>query len=342
MKKNKLLITGGCGYIGSHTLIAIIENSDYELISLDNHLNSSQKALDRVAEITGKKVKNYDIDLQDNDGLKQVFEENPDLLGVIHFAALKSVPESVENPILYYRNNLDGLLNLLDCCQTYGVEQFIFSSSCSVYGNPEKLPVAETAPFQAAESPYAATKQMAEQILKDFVKAAENVRCVSLRYFNPVGAHSSGKNGEDPRNPPTSLVPIIVEVAAGIREKMFVWGDGYNTRDGSCIRDYIHVMDLAEAHVQAIRFLSQNPETNYEVFNLGTGEGVTVLEAIHAFEKTTSVKLNYEIGERRAGDVITVYSDTKKSDAVLGWKAKRGIEEMMQSAWAWKQYAENA
>ncbi len=341
MKKNKLLITGGCGYIGSHTLIAIIKNSDYGLISLDNHLNSSSKALDRVFEITGVRIKNYEIDLQDDQGVKQVFEENPDLLGVIHFAALKSVPESVEDPLLYYKNNLNGLLNLLNLCQNYGVEQFIFSSSCSVYSNPETLPVAETAPFQTAESPYAATKQMAEQILKDFVKSTKRVRCVSLRYFNPVGAHPSGKNGEDPRNPPTSLVPIIVEVAVGVRTKMFVWGDDYDTRDGSCIRDYIHVMDLAEAHLQAIRFLSEHQETNYEVFNLGTGEGVTVLEAIRAFEKTTGISLNYEIGERRAGDVIAVYSDTKKSSTLLGWEAKRGIDEMMQSAWAWKQHIEN-
>lgn len=340
MAKNKLLVTGGCGYIGSHTIIAILEAGDYEVISADNYLNSSAETLGRIRKITGKSVKNYELDLADPDATRQLFEEHPDLHGVIHFAALKSVPDSVADPVFYYRNNLNSLLNLLECCAAYQVGHFVFSSSCSVYGNPDKLPVDENTPFAQPESPYAATKQMSEQMIRDFVKTNQQVRCIALRYFNPVGAHPSGKNGEDPRNPPTSLVPIVVETAAGIRDKMYVWGDDYPTRDGSCIRDYIHVMDIAEAHIRAFDYLKANPATHWDAFNLGTGQGVSVLEAIHAFEKSTGQPLRYEIGARREGDVIAVYSDTKKSTDKLGWVARRSLEEMMQSAWNWKQHLE--
>lgn len=336
--KKKLLITGGCGYIGSHTMLAILEAGSYEVISADSYLNSSPRTLQRIQEITGLAVQNYEVDLADPAATERLFEAHPDLAGIIHFAALKSVPESVEQPLLYYRNNLNSLMNLLDCCRKFGVEYFIFSSSCSVYGNPDILPVGEKSPFQSPESPYAATKQMGEQILQDFVRQDASTRCIALRYFNPVGAHPSGKNGEDPRNPPTSLVPIIVETAAGEREKLSVWGDDYPTRDGSCIRDYVHVMDIAEAHLKAVDFLVENPEVRHEVFNLGTGEGVSVFEAVRAFEESTGVKLNYEVAARRPGDVIAVYSDTEKSRTQLGWEARYGIREMMQSAWKWKQY----
>jgi len=337
MLKNKILVTGGCGYIGSHTLIELLLRTSYNVISIDNLHNSSLKTLERVAAITNKTVKNYAIDLCDATALAQVFDENPDIVGIIHFAALKSVPESVAQPLLYYRNNVVSLLNLLEITQQKNINYFIFSSSCSVYGNVATLPVHENLPLQKAESPYAYTKQVGEEILKDFV-ANSPTQVIALRYFNPVGGHVSGLNGEDPRNPPTNLLPIITQTAAGLRKSMTVFGGDYATRDGSCVRDYVHVSDIANAHIIALQYLIDQKNTkNFDIFNLGTGNGITVLEAIEAFEKVTGITLNYIIGERRGGDVAAIYSDTTKSSNLLGWKTEISLEDMMLSAWKWQQ-----
>ena len=336
MTKNKILVTGGCGYIGSHTIIEILTNTNHDVISADSLINSSADAMDRIAEITGKSVKNYTVDLCDQAATEVIFRENPDLIGAIHFAALKSVPESVDKPLLYYRNNNNSLLNLLELCEKYGIGHFIFSSSCSVYGNVERLPVREDTPLNKAESPYAATKQMGEVMIESFARNSPG-KYMALRYFNPVGAHISGQIGENPTNPPTSLVPIITQTAIGRRPKMIVYGHDFPTRDGSCVRDYIHVSDIAEAHVKALQHLIGHGQTaQYDVLNLGTGLGVTVLEAIHAFEANTGEKLNYELGPPRPGDVVSIYSDTAKTERVLGWKPRRGIAEMMESAWKWQ------
>ncbi len=336
--KKKLLVTGGTGYIGSHTIISILEQGKYSVISADNYHNSSPEALDRIEAVTGQRVINYPIDLTDAHAVEALLRDHPDLAGIIHFAALKSVPESVEKPLLYYHNNLQSLIHLLEGADRHGIEHVVFSSSCSVYGNPVALPVREDTPFAAPESPYGATKQISEQIIQDFLRTNTRVRCVALRYFNPVGAHPSGKNGEDPRNVSTNLVPIIVEVAAGIREQMYVWGTDYPTRDGSCVRDYIHVMDVAEAHLRALDYLHARPSLRWEVFNLGSGTGITVLEAIRAFEQSTGVSLNYHLAQRRAGDVASVYADTQKAEELLGWQAQYSLHQMMQTAWAWKQH----
>ncbi len=350
--QKKIIITGGCGYIGSHTVVECLENytkengynEEYEIISIDNYLNSSSSVLKNIEELTGKKVKNYDVDLCNYEKTKEIFEKEINLnsentiVGIIHFAALKSVPDSVADPIFYYQNNLNSLLNILKLSKEYKVENFIFSSSCSVYGNVAELPVSETTPFGIAESPYAYTKQVGERMIIDFAKTSAAQKFVLLRYFNPVGAHISAQIGEDPKNPPTSLVPIITLTAAGKRDKMTVHGSDYETRDGSCIRDYIHVSDIAVAHRLAIDYLVENNKTNQvEIFNLGTGNGVTVLEAIKAFEKISNQKLNYELGGRREGDVVEIYADNQKAKTVLGWETKFGIEEMMLSAWKWQE-----
>ena len=355
--QKKIIITGGCGYIGSHTVVECLENytkengydTDYQIISIDNYLNSSSSVIKNIEELTGKKVKNYEVDLCNYEKTKEIFEKETNhnsqhsIVGIIHFAALKSVPDSVADPIFYYQNNLNSLLNILKLSKEYKVENFIFSSSCSVYGNATELPVSENTPFGIAESPYAYTKQVGERMIIDFAKTSEHQKFVLLRYFNPVGAHVSAKIGEDPKNPPTSLVPIITLTAAGKRDKMRVHGSDYETRDGSCIRDYIHVSDIAEAHRLAIDYLisSNNKNDNeinqVEIFNLGTGNGVTVLEAIKAFEKVSDKKLNYELGERREGDVVEIYADNQKAKTVLGWNPKYGIKDMMRSAWKWQQ-----
>lgn len=339
MKENKILVTGGCGYIGSQTIIQILRSTDYKVVSVDNFSNSSKETLDRIEEITGRKVFNYEVDLADLEATKTIFQENKDLQGVIHFAALKSVPESVEKPLLYYRNNINSLLNILQCCEEFGVEHHIFSSSCSVYGNVEQLPVDENTPLGNVESPYAHTKAIGEEIIELFAKNS-STRNIALRYFNPVGADETGLIGEDPvsNDKPNNLVPFITRTAAGIYPKLTVFGGDYNTRDGSCVRDYIHVMDIADAHIQALDYLIGNKSIQYEVFNLGTGNGVTVLEAIKAFEKVSKQKLNYEIGPRRAGDVENIYSDSKKAKDKLHWEANRSIDEMMASAWKWQQH----
>jgi UDP-glucose 4-epimerase len=333
----KVLVTGGCGYIGSHTIIDLINNG-FDVVSIDNFYNAEPKVLEGIHRITGVKVKNYNINICDLAKTKQVFSEHPDIVGIIHFAALKAVGESVEKPLLYFQNNLGSLLNVLECMKEFDVKQLIFSSSCSAYGNADELPVTENTPFQEAESPYARTKQMGEHILQDFSKKYTDFNCVSLRYFNPAGAHESAIIGESPTNNASNLVPVITGVAIGKREKLTVFGDDYDTRDGSCIRDYIHVMDLANAHTRAMQFvLAGKNEKNAEVFNLGIGQGVSVLEAIQAFEKVNQIKLNYEIGPRRAGDVVAIYANYEKAAQLLGWQPSRNIEDIMRTAWRWEE-----
>lgn len=338
-----ILITGGTGYIGSHTAIELIQEGRFEVISVDNYHNSSPAALDRIEAITGVRMHNYEVDACDLDALKAVFAAHPDIEGVIHFAALKAVGESVAKPLWYYRNNLDSLANVLSCCEEFGVPHVIFSSSCTVYGEIDALPVTEATPTTEAASPYGNTKLIGERIIQDFVKVTPSLKAVALRYFNPVGAHESGLNGEDPLNKPNNLVPIITRVAAGLMPQLTIYGGDYPTRDGTCIRDYIHVTDLAIAHIKALDYLREGRhEARYERFNLGAGEGVSVLEAIAAFERSTGQKLNYTIGPRRPGDVTAIYSDSSLAQARLDWQAKRGIDEMMASAWKWQETLKQA
>lgn len=333
----KVLVTGGCGYIGSHTIVDLLDHG-FEVVSVDNLVNSSTDSLDGVEAITGIRVQNYEVDLCDLAATKQIFEDHPDINGVIHFAALKFVGESVEQPLRYFNNNINSLLNVLSCVEEFEVDHFIFSSSCSVYGNTDALPVTEDTPLQEAESPYGRTKQIGEQIIKDFAQKQQASSFVSLRYFNPCGAHPSALLGESPVHKASNLVPVITETAIGKREKMMVFGDDYDTRDGSCVRDYIHVMDLANAHTKALQFLAdQKNESNYTVFNLGIGDGVSVLEAVNAFMKVTGQSLNYEVGPRRPGDVVAIYANLDKAAGALGWTPQYGIEDIMKTAWAWEQ-----
>jgi len=333
---SKILVTGGCGYIGSHTIVDLFENG-YDVISIDDNSRSDAGSLNGVEKITGKAVKNYKVDLCNFDDTHAVFGENEDIEGVIHFAAYKAVGESVDKPLMYYENNLNSLLNILKCVQEFDVPYFVFSSSCTVYGNPDVIPVTEKTPTKPAESPYGATKQMGEQILTSFAKIA-NTQVIALRYFNPVGAHPSIEIGELPIGRPQNLVPAITQTAIGKLPKMFVHGDDYDTRDGSCLRDYIHVSDIAHAHTLAIQYLEKEKNSsNYEIFNLGTGNGVTVLEAIRSFEKVSGVKLNYEIGPRREGDIVAIYANNDHAVNSLGWEIKYGIDDMMLTAWKWEQ-----
>ncbi len=332
-----ILVTGGCGYIGSHTVIELLQAGRFDVVSIDNFLNSSEAALDRIEAIAGKRIVNYAVDLCDHEATRAVFRQHPDIRGVIHFAALKSVPDSVADPLLYYHNNLESLVNMLRCCEEFRIGSFIFSSSCSIYGNIDRLPVSEDSPANAI-SPYGKTKEIGERIISDFANISKHVNSIALRYFNPVGAHPSGLNGEDPGNPPTALVPVITQTASGLRPKMTVYGGDLDTRDGSCIRDYLHVIDIAQAHIKALDYhFSGKNESNYEAINLGSGKGVSVLEAITAFERIAGMKLNYEIGPARAGDVVAIYSDTTKAREVLGWETQLGIDEMIASAWKWQQ-----
>ncbi len=332
----KILVTGGCGFIGSHTIVDLLNNG-FDVISIDSFLNSSEESIKGIEAITGKKIKNYCVDLCDMEATRKVFAENKDIIGVIHFAALKSVGESVDKPLWYYRNNINSLLNILSICSEFDVQNLIFSSSCSVYGNATELPVTETTPLQKAESPYALTKQIGETMIQDYCNINPQFNAILLRYFNPAGAHKSALLGEAPVNPALSLVPVITETAIGKRGKATVFGNDYDTRDGSCIRDYIHVMDLANAHTKAMQYAMENKEAGTcDVFNLGIGEGVTVLEAIKAFEKVTRQKLNYEIGPRRPGDVVAIYSNYKKAAEKLSWEPTRGIEDIMSTAWEWE------
>lgn len=329
----KILVTGGCGYIGSHTLVDLIENG-YDVISVDNFSRSRPSMLEGVEKITGRKIKNYYTDLCLFGETQKIFRENPDIKGIIHFAAYKSVNESVENPLLYFENNLVSLINLLKCATQLHVPHFVFSSSCSVYGNPDRTPVTEDSPLAAAESPYGATKQMGEEIVRS-CSHRDKIKSCLLRYFNPVGAHPSGLIGEYPIGKPSNLVPVITQTAAGIQESMEVYGTDYSTRDGSCIRDYIHVCDIAHAHTLALEYLKSHPG-NCEVFNLGSGSGHSVLELIEKFQSISGMRLNYSVGPRRAGDVIAIFADNKKARDLLGWKLKYGLEDMMRSAWNWQ------
>lgn len=332
---SKILVTGGCGYIGSHTIVDLLENG-FTVISIDDNSRSTAYAVNGIELITGKKIKNYKVDLKNFDETLAVFQENPDITGVIHFAAYKAVGESVKEPLVYYENNLFGLVNLLKCVQEFEIPHFVFSSSCTVYGNPETIQVTEASPVKKAESPYGATKQMSEEILLDFTKKGIT-STILLRYFNPVGAHPSGFIGELPIGKPQNLVPAITQTAIGKISKMTVFGTDYPTRDGSCIRDYVHVCDIAHAHTLAIQFLDHKKnKTGCEIFNLGTGNGFTVLEVIHIFEKVSGVKLNYEIGPRRPGDIIAIYANNNLAVTQLGWKIKYGLTEMMQTAWEWE------
>lgn len=331
----KILVTGGCGYIGSHTIVDLIENG-FDVISIDDQSRSTRYLLDGIEKITGKKVKNYKVDLKDYNDTRAVFQENEDISGIIHFAAYKAVGESVEEPLMYYENNLFSLINLLKCVDEFHVPHFVFSSSCTVYGSPDTIPVTEDSPIKKAESPYGSTKQMGEEIITNVVKAADT-KAILLRYFNPVGAHPSILIGELPIGKPANLVPAITQTAIGKIPQLTVFGDDYPTRDGSNIRDYIHVSDIAHAHTLALQYLLANKnKTNCDIFNLGTGNGVSVLEAIKAFEEVSGQKLNYKIGPRRPGDVVAIYANNNYARTALGWDIKYDLNEMMRTAWAWE------
>ncbi len=330
-----ILVTGGCGYIGSHTVVDLLENG-YEVISVDNNSRSNPRIMDGIESITGKRVKNYKVDLCNFDDTFAIFQEN-DIRGVIHFAAYKSVEESAEKPLLYFENNLVSLINLLKCVQEFRTPHFVFSSSCTVYGNPDQIPVTESTPPRPAESPYGYTKQMGEQIINEFAKSS-GTPCILLRYFNPAGAHPSIRIGELPLGRPQNLVPAITQTAIGKLKKMYVHGDDYPTRDGSCIRDYIHVSDIAHAHTLALSYLEDQKNKGLcEVFNLGSGHGVTVLEAIKAFEKVSGMPLHYEIGPRRLGDVVAIYANNDHAKDLLGWQPRYSLDDMMRTAWDWEQ-----
>ncbi|WP_291784144.1 UDP-glucose 4-epimerase GalE [Cecembia sp.] len=331
----KILITGGAGYIGSHTAVALVD-AGFEPVIIDNFSNSDKSVLSGLKHILGKDLSYYEGDCNDSTLLNKVFSEN-DFQGVIHFAAFKAVGESTQLPLKYYSNNIDSLLILLETMAAHGVKDLVFSSSCTVYGQPDVLPVSEDTPRQEAESPYGNTKKICEDILRDYIKSGVNSRIISLRYFNPVGAHPSGEIGELPLGVPNNLVPFITQTAMGIREKLTVFGNDYNTADGSCVRDYIHVMDLADAHVKALAYLSQQKDNFYDLFNVGTGNGNTVLEVIQTFEKISQLALNYHIGPRRPGDIEKVWASTEKIQKVLGWKPKYSLEDSIRDSWNWQQ-----
>jgi UDP-glucose 4-epimerase len=332
----KILVTGGLGFIGSHTVVELV-NAGYDPVIIDDLSNSNIKILDQLSKIIGFKPDFHQIDLCDEQAVKTFAQNQPDVTGIIHFAAFKAVGESVQHPLKYYRNNFYSLINILNAFEGRDLN-LVFSSSCTVYGQPDKLPVTEDAPVKAAQSPYGNTKQIAEEILKDLIAAGSKYKVISLRYFNPVGAHESALIGELPIGVPQNLVPFITQTAMGKREKLMVWGDQYNTPDGSCIRDYIHVVDLGKAHVAALKLMEQESFTGYDVFNIGTGVGNSVLEVVNAFEAATGVKLNYEIGPARGGDVEQVWGDVTKSTEKLNWKAELDINTMMLSAWNWEKY----
>jgi UDP-glucose 4-epimerase len=341
--KKKILVTGGTGYIGSHTAVELLEDG-YEVVIIDNLYNSEAEVTDRIFQITGIKPELSVIDICDNEKLDTFFQKQKNIEGIIHFAAYKAVGESVNKPLEYYRNNLMSLINLLEAMKSYGIPHLVFSSSCTVYGQPEKLPVSEDAPIQPAVSPYGNTKQIGEEIIRDSAAADKKLKAISLRYFNPIGAHPSALIGELPRGVPENLVPYITQAAYGLREELKVFGNDYNTPDGSCIRDYLHVVDLAKAHVTAVKRLIENKnKTNYEVFNLGTGNGVSVLEAIRSFERATGIKLKYRITGRRAGDIEKIWADPSLANKELGWRTESSLDEAMKTAWDWEKYIrENA
>ena len=334
--KGKILVTGGTGYIGSHTVVEL-QHSGYEVVIVDNLSNSRADVVDNIEKVSGIRPAFEQLDCLDYTGLDALFTKYAGIKGIIHFAASKAVGESVQKPLMYYRNNLVSLINLLELMPKHGVEGIIFSSSCTVYGQPDVLPVTEEAPIKTAESPYGNTKQINEEIVQDFVKSGAPINAILLRYFNPIGAHPSALLGELPSGVPQNLVPFLTQTAMGIREKLSVFGDDYDTPDGSCIRDYINVVDLAKAHVVAMdRIMQQKQAEKVEVFNIGTGRGLSVLELIHAFEAATGVMLNYQIVGRRAGDIEKVWANPDKANNVLGWKAEATIEDTLRSAWKWQ------
>ena len=335
--KERILVTGGTGFIGSHTVVEL-QNSGYDVVIIDNLSNSSADVVDGIEKITGIRPDFEQLDCLDYEGLDKVFAKYGNIKSIIHFAASKAVGESVQKPLLYYRNNLVSLINLLELKPKYGVKGIVFSSSCTVYGQPDVLPVTEDAPIKVAESPYGNTKQINEEIIRDTIKSGSPIQAILLRYFNPIGAHPTAIIGEMPNGVPQNLIPFLTQTAIGIREKLSVFGDDYNTPDGSCIRDYINVVDLAKAHVVAIdRILQDKQDEQVEVFNIGTGRGLSVLELIHVFEESTGVKLNYQIVGRRAGDIEQVWANPDKANNVLGWKAESTIEDTLRSAWKWQQ-----
>ena len=332
----KILVTGGLGFIGSHTVVEL-QNEGFEVIIVDNLSNSSEKVLEGIENITGIKTSFEKLDLREKNAVKAFFEKHQDIKGVIHFAASKAVGESVENPLLYYENNINTLVYLLQELQKRDEANFIFSSSCTVYGQAEKMPITEDSAVQAAMSPYGNTKQIGEEIITEVAKVS-NIRSILLRYFNPIGAHPSAEIGELPLGIPQNLVPFITQTAIGLREQLSVYGNDYNTPDGTAIRDYIHVVDLAKAHVIALKRLLENKNLDkVETFNLGTGTGSSVLEVINAFEKVSNQKLNYKIVDRREGDITSAYANTDKANTVLGWKAQSTLEDSLASAWKWEQ-----
>jgi UDP-glucose 4-epimerase len=338
---SKILVTGGTGYIGSHTSVELIEKG-FDIIIIDNLTNSEAVVIDRIQKITGVKPVLKIFDLCDREKLDMFIKKNKDISAVIHFAAYKSVGESVNKPLEYYRNNLLSLVNILDAMKRYGIPDLVFSSSCTVYGQPEKLPVSEDALIQLATSPYGNTKQIGEAIIRDTTFSDKKINAISLRYFNPIGAHPSALIGELPSGVPENLVPFITQTALGLREELKVFGDDYNTPDGSCVRDYLHVVDLAKAHVVAVkRLIERKNKTNYEVFNLGTGNGVSVLEAIKSFEHVTGIKLKYKIAGRRPGDIEKIWADPSFANKELGWKTLSSLDESMKTAWEWEKYIRN-
>ncbi len=332
----KVLVTGGLGYIGSHTVVEL-QQSGFEVVIVDDLSNSTLDVLDGITKITQHKPDFEKLDLRDKERVVAFFKKHNDINGIIHFAASKAVGESVEKPLLYYENNLNTLIYLLQQCEQHRIQNFIFSSSCTVYGEPDSLPITEDAPVKVAASPYGNTKQISEEILSDTC-AASQLNAIALRYFNPIGAHSSAEIGELPVGVPQNLVPFITQTAAGVREELSVFGDDYPTKDGSCIRDYIHVVDLAKAHVVALeRLFGRQNADQYEVFNVGTGRGSSVLEVVHAFERVTGEKLPYRVVDRRPGDVVAVYADTSRANEQLNWKAEHTMEQALASAWNWEQ-----
>lgn len=339
--KGKILVTGGAGYIGSHTAVELIK-SGYEVVIVDNLSNSRAEVIDSIQKITGTKPSFYNFDLCNAEKLSGFFKAEKGITGIIHFAASKAVGESVQKPLLYYRNNLNSLINLIDQMKVNGIPDLVFSSSCTVYGQPDKLPVTEDTPFKTAESPYGNTKQICEEIMQDVAKVNDDLNFIALRYFNPVGAHESAEIGELPLGVPANLVPFITQTAAGIRKELSVFGDDYDTSDGTAVRDYIHVVDLAEAHVKAMdRMIGKKQKRNYEYYNVGTGNGTSVLEVIKTFERVTNQKLNYKIVDRRPGDVVKIYANTDLANNELGWKASFGIDQMMADAWRWQKKVSN-
>jgi UDP-glucose 4-epimerase len=335
--KKKILVTGGAGYIGSHTTVEL-QKAGYKVVIIDNLSNSNANVIDGIEKITGIRPIFSVTDCNDKDGVEKIMTDHPEIVGIIHFAASKAVGESVQKPLLYYRNNLVSLINLLDLMPQHGIRGIVFSSSCTVYGQPDILPVTEDAPIKPALSPYGNTKQINEEIIRDTIYAGVPFKSIILRYFNPIGAHPSAEIGELPVGVPQNLVPFLTQTAAGVRPELSVFGDNYDTPDGSCIRDYINVVDLAKAHVIAIdRMLNDRSEEKLEIFNLGTGRGVSVLELINTFERATGVKVPHKITGRREGDIEKVWAEPKRANEVLGWKAKESLDDTLRSAWKWQQ-----